>query len=146
MSVFVDTSALLAVLDADDQSHEPARQTWRDLINQETEMVSTNYVLLETFALVQHRLGMNAARALQEDVIPMLRIQWVTEEQHGVGVTALLTASSRELSLVDCISFETMRRLGIRLAFVFDRHFSEQGFVCVPSDDGKSLRAQVPGT
>ena len=32
----------------------------------------------------------------------------------------------------DCVSFETMRRLGIKNAFALDRHFSEQGFECVP--------------
>ena len=63
----------------------------------------------------------------------MLLVEWMTEAQHTTGVTALLTASSRRLSLVDCVSFATMRRLGIKTAFVFDRHFSEQGFVCVPS-------------
>ena len=123
MSVFVDTSALFAVLDADDQSHEPARQTWTDLINQETDLVSTNFVLLEAFALVQHRLGIKAVRTLQEDVLPMLRVEWVAEAQHRIGVTALGTASNRKLSLVDCISFETMRRLGIKIAFTFDRQF-----------------------
>ena len=134
MSVFVDTSALFAVLDADDQSHEPARQTWTDLINQKTDLVSTNYVLLETLALVQHRLGIEAVRTLQKDIVPILRIEWVAEAQHGIGVTALLTASNRKLSLVDCISFEVMRRLDIKIAFAFDRHFSQQGFLSVPSD------------
>ncbi len=134
MSVFVDTSALFAVLDADDQSHEPARQTWTDLINQKTDLVSTNYVLLETLALVQHRLGIEAVRTLQKDIVPILRIEWVAEAQHGIGVTALLTACNRKLSLVDCISFEVMRRLDIKIAFAFDRHFSQQGFLSVPSD------------
>ena len=106
MNVFVDTSALYAVLDADDQNHQPAKQTWVDLITQEADLVSANYVLLETFALVQYRLGMDAVRTLQEDVVPMLRIEWVTEARHGIGVMALLTASSRKLSLVDCIGFD----------------------------------------
>jgi predicted nucleic acid-binding protein len=132
MNVFVDTSALYAVLDADDQNHQPAKQTWMDLITQEADLVSANYVLLETFALVQHRLGMDAARTLQEDVVPMMRIEWVTEAHHGIGVTALLTASIRKLSLVDCIAFEIMRRQGIKTAFAFDRHFLQQGFVTIP--------------
>lgn len=132
MNVFVDTSALYAVLDADDQNHQPAKQTWMDLITQEADLVSANYVLLETFALVQHRLGMDAARTLQEDVVPMMRIEWVTEAHHGIGVAALLTASIRRLSLVDCIAFEIMRRQGIKTAFAFDRHFLQQGFVTIP--------------
>ena len=38
----------------------------------------------------------------------------------------------RQLSLVDCISFDVMHRHGIRWAFAFDSHFKEQGFVCPP--------------
>jgi len=132
MSVFADTSALFAVLDADDQNHGRARQAWADLITQEIELVCTNYVLVEAFALVQHRLGLEAVRVLREDVVPVLRVEWVDESAHHAGVTALLIAARRQLSLVDCVSFDTMRRLGIKTAFTFDRHFSEQGFEHIP--------------
>jgi len=132
MSVFVDTSALFAVLDADDQNHEQANQAWTSLLTQEIELVCTNYVLVEIFALVQHRLGMEAARVLQEDVVPVLRVEWVDESAHYASVAALLIAARRQLSLVDCVSFDAMRRLGIKTAFTFDRHFIEQGFEHVP--------------
>ena len=46
---------------------------------------------------------------------------------------ALLAASRRKVSLVDCMSFEVMRRYGIRSAFAFDPHFSEQDFLLIPS-------------
>ena len=132
MSVFVDTSALFAVLDADDQNHKLAEQAWANLITQETELVCTNYVLVETFAWVRHRLGMGAVRVLQEDVVPVLRVELVDESAHYAGVTALLIAARRQLSLVDCVSFDTMRRLGIKTAFTFDQHFAEQGFEHIP--------------
>ncbi|MDP2857839.1 MAG: VapC toxin family PIN domain ribonuclease, partial [Bacillota bacterium] len=45
---------------------------------------------------------------------------------------ALLTAGRRNLSLVDCVSFDVMRRLGMEKAFAFDAHFAEQGFQCMP--------------
>jgi predicted nucleic acid-binding protein len=132
MSVYVDTSALLAVLDADDQQHARAAAAWRTLIETEEELVVTNYVLVETFALVQGRLGLKAVRTLQQDIVPMLQVAWVTEEGHGAAVTALLTAARRRLSLVDCASFDTMRRSGLTRAFAFDRHFGEQGFEQIP--------------
>ena len=34
MSVFVGTSALFAILDADDQNHEQAKQVWVSLVTQ----------------------------------------------------------------------------------------------------------------
>ena len=132
MSVFVDTSAFFAVLDADDENHDAAKQMWEDLLAQEAVLACSNYVLVETLALVQRRLGIPAVRVFQEDIMPVLNIEWVDESLHQVGIASVLAASRRELSLVDCVSFEIMRRLGIKTAFVFNHHFDEQGFECLP--------------
>jgi predicted nucleic acid-binding protein len=94
--------------------------------------VTTSYVLVETFALVQSRLGMEAVRALADDVVPVLRVQWVGETEHRLGVTALVAAGRRQLSLVDCVSFVTMRDLRLDTAFAFDRDFADQGFRTLP--------------
>lgn len=64
-------------------------------------------------------------------MVPVLHIVWVGEDQHGAAVASLLTANRRLLSLVDCVSFATMRRLSIVRAFACDRRFSEQGFELV---------------
>jgi predicted nucleic acid-binding protein len=128
MSIFVDTSAVLAVLDADDEFHPPARRIWTDLLQRTEDLFCTSYVLVECFALIQNRLGIAAVRALVEDILPVIRVHWVAAEEHRSGVSALLTAGRRELSLVDCVSFESMRRLGVRDAFAFDQDFVEQGF------------------
>jgi uncharacterized protein len=128
MTVFVDTSALLAVLHGSDNNHAPAARTWKALLEDDEELVCTNYVLLETQALLQSRFGLGAVRDLLEDVVPLVRVAWVDDEVHGAGVSALLTANRRLLSLVDCVSFVTMRRLSITRAFAFDKHFAEQGF------------------
>ena len=127
MSVFVDTSAFFAVLDADDENHDAAKQVWEDLLAQEAVLICSNYVLVETLALVQRRLGIPAVRVFQEDIVPVLNVEWVDETIHQVGIASVLAAARKELSLVDCVSFEIMRRLGIKVAFVFDHHFEEQG-------------------
>ena len=132
MRAFIDTSAFLAILDSDDKNHDLARQVWSDLVARDTCLICTNYVLVETFALVQRRLGMAAVRVLQEDVLPVITIEWVDEQCHYASVSALLTTGHRQLSLVDCASFEAMRRLGVDTAFVFDHHFEEQGFRVIP--------------
>jgi len=97
-------------------------------------LVCTNDNLVETFALVQRRLGLDAVRKLEEDVLPMLVIDWMDAESHAVSVAALLIAGRRRLSLVDCARFETLRRHGRDTAFAFDRHFSEQGFHTLPQE------------
>ena len=132
-ALFVDTSALYAMLDANDRYHPAAAETWRALLADEaTLLLTSNYVLVETFALVQHRLGIEAVRAFQQDVVPVLTVLWVDAEVHQAAVAALLAAGRRDLSLVDCTSFELMRRHGLDTAFTFDADFEEQGFRCVP--------------
>jgi predicted nucleic acid-binding protein len=131
MSVFIDTSALFAVLDADDEHHKKAKDTWSRLISEEEHIVCSNYVLVETFALVQNRLGLDAVRTLQEDILPIITVEWVDEATHKAGVTSLLTAIRRSLSLVDCISFNIIRKLGIKKVFTYDPHFKEQGFIYI---------------
>lgn len=128
MTTFVDTSALFALLAADDARHQEASRAWRHLIENGTPLVSTSYVLVETFALVQRRLGMQAVRALDRDIVPVLQIIWIDAERHRQAAAANSTADQRDLSLVDCASFVVMRELGLDKAFAFDRHFVDQGF------------------
>src|SRR5271157_4555452 len=123
MVTFVDTSAFYALLDADDENHSRSAATWRHIMaSDEQHVVSTNYVLVETFALVQSRLGLDAVREFQEDLVPVLSVEFVTPEIHRLGIAALLAASRRGLSLVDCVSLEVMRDLGIKSVFTFDEH------------------------
>ncbi|MEW6751159.1 MAG: PIN domain-containing protein [Candidatus Latescibacterota bacterium] len=130
---FVDTSALYAVLDAADDHHPGAAAEWRRLLTAQVPLVTTNYVLLETTALLQHRLGLEAVRALERDILPVLAVQWVDESAHRAGMSAVLVAARRDVGLVDCVSFSTMRELGLHEVFAFDEHFAQQGFACLPS-------------
>jgi predicted nucleic acid-binding protein len=131
MSVFVDTSALLAVLHGTDAHHARAARVWRALVERDVDLVSSNYVLIETTALLQSRFGLDAVRDLADTIVPLLRVAFVTEDVHASAVAALLAANRRQLSLVDCVSFVTMRRLSVTRAFAFDPHFAEQGFELV---------------
>jgi predicted nucleic acid-binding protein len=126
VSVFVDTSALLALLDADDSEHGAAIAAWRELAEEGAALVSSNYVVVETTAVAQHRLGLDAVRALVRDVLPLIEIAFIDSTIHEAAVAALLAARRRQLSLVDCTSFELMRRREVGRAFAFDRHFREQ--------------------
>ena len=132
MVVYVDTSAMLAILHEMDANHAKAIEMWLDLAQAETELVCNNYVFVEAFSLLQRRYGLEKARILQERIAPLLEMDWLGPEQHEEAVNSVLTANRRNLSLVDCSSFETMRRLRIETVFTFDEHFKEQGFTVLP--------------
>jgi len=132
MSIFIDTAAFLAVLNANDQFHPPAKQTWDEILSSDTPLFCSNYVVLETTALLQHRFGIEAVRLFESDILPVIEIFWIDEAIHKQGMSALLVANRRDLSLVDCTSFEIMRQSGLYTVFTFDPHFREQGFTLVP--------------
>jgi predicted nucleic acid-binding protein len=131
--VLVDTSGLLAYLDRDAPEHPAAVAALDRLLTASASLVTHSYVLIETSALVQRRLGLSASRDLHDEIEPVLDQRWVDRELHRAGVSALLAAARREVSLVDWVSFELMRREGIDDAFTFDRHFAERGFRLVTS-------------
>jgi uncharacterized protein len=132
MTCFVDTSAFLAVLARDDDNHNRAKLTWITLLEQRIPLLTSSFVLLETTAILQHRIGMDAVRIFHHDIYPILAIEWVNSTLHEKGLGGILIAGRRNLSLVDCISFEVIRQHGIRRVFAFDKHFKEQGYDVIP--------------
>ncbi len=132
MTVFVDTSALYALMDSDDLNHASARRFWSELGSTEA-LITHNYVLVETSALVQRRLGVEALRALVDELMLPISPVFVDRAVHDAAVSGVLGAQLRELSLVDMVSFEIMRRAGIRAAFAFDDHFARFGFELLPN-------------
>lgn len=131
MSVFVDTSALYAFLDGDEANNAGAVATLRELVRSD-RLVTHNYVVVETTALVHRRLGQAASRGLLEDLLPLVHVSWIDGDVHDAAMSAFLGNLARRVSLVDWVSFEVMRRLGIRTAFCFDGDFARQGFDSVP--------------
>lgn len=131
MTVFVDTSALYAQLDPTDANHERAVRAFAELVRND-QLLTHNYALVESCALIQARLGIDAVRALLRDVMPLIEVRWVERTVHEAAETALLAAGRRQLSLVDWTSFEVMRRSGIERALAFDSDFARQGFDVVP--------------
>jgi len=133
MRIFVDTSALLAVIDADDRFHPAAFRFWEQQLSGPAVFLTSNYVVLEATALIQNRLGIDAVSLLYGEILPVIRQEWIDPGLHQRAVAALLAARRRDVSLVDYTSFELMRQLSIRTAFTFDRHFAEQGFEVLPA-------------
>ena len=133
MTVFADTSALFLVVDRGNADHQRASRVWSELLADSTLVLTSNYVLVELSALLQRRLGMEAWRDFETNVVPLLRVVWIDEAGHRAGAQAALAAGRRKLSLVDCVSFHLMREAGVRTAFCFDEHFREQGFDVLPA-------------
>ena len=131
MTLFVDTSALYALMDRDDLNHERARRFWIELSPDEP-LLTHDYVLVETSALVQRRLGIEALQTLLDELTLPISTVFVDRVIHDAAVSGVLNALVRHVSLVDVVSFEVMRRAGARAAFTFDDYFAQFGFEVRP--------------
>lgn len=131
--IFVDTSALFALLDEDDSNHRSAAEWFSGPGRAaRSPLVTHNYVLVETSALVQRRLGSEALKTFFDAFVPAMTVRFVDESLHRIAVAAHLAAGGKRPSLVDWVSFELMRDRGIHSAFAFDRDFSVEGFETLP--------------
>jgi predicted nucleic acid-binding protein len=119
-------------LDAGDANHTAARDAFRSLLDAGERLVTHNYVVVESCALVQRRLGALGVRSLLDDVLPVIEIRFVDEPIHRMAAAAMLGSVSRAVSLVDWTSFVLMREQGIEQAFAFDADFGQQGFTTAP--------------
>jgi predicted nucleic acid-binding protein len=132
-NVFIDTSAFYALMDRSDGYHEKAKTLWISLLDNNATLKTTNYILIEALALLQHRLGFEAARLFSNDILGLVDILWVDESRHNLAYELWLGLGRKRLSLVDCVSFITMRHDRLENVFGFDRHFEDQGFKILDS-------------
>lgn len=141
--VFVDTSALYAMLSADDLHHDAAVRCFETLHDEQTTLVSTNYVVVECASLIQRRRGFEHASTFLVKAGSILEIVWIDAEEHRQTVALWRAAQSRALSLVDCSSIAVMRAHGLHRIVAFDRQFAQAGFELLPHADRVAERRGV---
>ncbi|HYW26679.1 MAG TPA: hypothetical protein VE953_21075 [Terriglobales bacterium] len=90
-------------------------------------------MVVEASALVQRRLGIEALQDLVDELLLPITTLFVERTITTRPVSAVLTARLPQLSVVDAVSFEVMRRAGVRAAFAFDDHFARFGFELLPN-------------
>lgn len=90
MTTFIDTSGLLALGNPDDANHGNAARAWVGLMRRSDTLVTSNYVVLETVALLQRRYGVGAVRRLRDDILPVLEVEWIDREAHATAMSAVI--------------------------------------------------------
>ncbi|PIP38311.1 MAG: VapC toxin family PIN domain ribonuclease [Desulfobacterales bacterium CG23_combo_of_CG06-09_8_20_14_all_51_8] len=128
MNIFADTSGFFALLVKNDDMHVRARKNFSYFAENNVQLVTSSFVLVETTALLQHRIGLSPVNDFNSKILPLLEIVWVDEKWYAKAVQRLVARSNRDVSLVDALSFEIMEDFQIETAFAFDKHFEENGF------------------
>jgi len=121
---FVDTSAIYALADLAEVHHSRAQRLFAELLQNREALLTHNYVLLESFALLQAQSGLRPPNCLPYRARILRSGGWDSE----LHETAVAELTRNRVSLVDQVSFILMRALGVRRAFAFDDDFRRAGF------------------
>ena len=132
MKLLADTSALLALVLADDSHHQAATRFARK--SPRVRYVLTDLILNEIVTRVRARADAARAVAFADDVLRSLRydLVFVDSELLRGALAQMSRFADKRLSLTDCASFEILERLGLDGAFTFDRDFRDCGYRMLP--------------
>ena len=135
MNVFADTAGLFALLVRNDYMHIRAKENFAYFAENRVQLLTSSFVLVETNALLQRRIGLPPVHDLHSRILPLMEVIWVDNQWYGRAMQRFQAQGQRDLSLVDCLSFEIMETRNITVAFTFDRHFEENGFTIAAYHD-----------
>ena len=128
---FADTSAFLAIEDRRDAHHREALVLRDRIHGMGGTLITSDYVLDESYTIIRHRAGHRIAVGFGEDVrvSPFVRIEYLNLEVLGHAWALFKRYADKDLSFTDCTSFALMRKLHLREALAFDGHFTQAGFL-----------------
>ena len=127
--VLWDSSAILALLDADDADHTRAAAIARQIASEARPSFITNYIEVEAHALLVRKLGRIIARQwLLTGGLPVVRAL-PADEQRAKEILA--RHADTDWTLCDAISFAVLDARRVARAFTFDHHFRQYGRIHV---------------
>ncbi len=129
-TVFVDTAALVALLNRDDSLHDRAVGVRDALASNRSRLVISHWIFTELLGLAAGKAWRAAAlNALERFAESRLTtVVAVSEASWREGLALYQGRSDKAWSLVDCISMTICRREGITSVFTHDHHFAQGGF------------------
>ena len=133
LPIFIDTSFFKALVDQKDEFYDQALKINTALIKDNTMLVTTNYILDETFTLIRKRCGLAKALKLRENIanhsmtIHVVRVTTI----HDAEAWTWFQNDWSGLSFTDCVSFVVMQQRNITSVATFDKHFTRAGFTIV---------------
>jgi len=119
---FVDSSAIVALVDQDDSAHSAATDAYHELSSSNYRLFTTDHVVVEAYDLLLNGVGpVVAATWLRNHRLPV----YCTDETDLAAAQAILTGRPADspVSFTDALSLAVMERLGVADAFAVDPAF-----------------------
>ena len=134
---FVDTWGWCTLADEDEPQHEITAIIVEELADTKRRLITTNFILDETYTLIRMRIHHHAAvefhylfNAMVDDQVVTLIHGTPEIEQSAWEIFERY--DDKDFSFTDCASFVVMQQLHIILALTDDHHYEQMGFNILP--------------
>ena len=136
-SLFVDTSGWVYLIDRHEPFHKQVQAVYQYAVRQGRHLVTTNYIITELVALLTNRTQIPRQQIFtfvdMLKITPYVEIIYIDIEFDKQAWSLLKARDDKEWSLVDASSFVIMTRYGMREALTTDHHFTQAGFIRLPT-------------
>ena len=133
-AVFVDTSAWYPAVVATHPDHNAVAAALQATVRDGHRIVTTNLVIMETHALLLHRVGrmvaLTFARTIYEP--PTVVVSSTTDLEQQAITDWIEPYADQQFSLADGVSFASMKARRISRVIALDSHFATAGFQLLP--------------
>lgn len=131
-TVFIDSSAFIALYNKKDISHEEAQLKASEALKRRARIFTSNFIIDETLTYLLTRAKLKDAVHFGEQIfeenheIEIIRIDEETEK--GAWQVFKKFNRDKRWSFTDCTSYVFMKNTGIDTVFTFDDDLRQMGF------------------
>ena len=137
--VFIDTSAWIAILDDKKSNHSEARIYFDRLLAQSSRIVTNNFIVDETIALLKGKFSSDFAKQflaiINESVLSVtLRVDWISRRNRRIALDNFFKTSNVNLSLKHFYIYESLKRKKVDFVFSYDEHLKHFDIPVMPQN------------
>lgn len=130
--IFLDTGFLFALVSRRDAHHKRVVEVFREFQNVRLQdhLLTTNHVIAEAITLTL-KIGHDKAVKLGDQLYgeKLARIHWAAPDEERAAFEYFKRHQDQTYSVVDCLSFVIMEKLGIHEALAVDSDFTHRFIV-----------------
>ena len=107
--IFADTSGLFALLVKNDFMHVRAKLNFAYFAQNRVQLMTSSFVLFETAALLQRRVGLEAVHDFHSKIMPLIEMVWVDGDWYTRAIQRLFALNKRGFAPTESTGVLTAR-------------------------------------
>jgi len=139
MTCYIDASAWQAILNKNDVHHEAAAEYFRELLENNSKLVTNNRAVDEALVAIKQEVGADFAQKflniIDESVLTVnLRTDWISRRLRRNALHQFVKNTDPAVTLEHLYIFETVKRKKVDILFSFDKNLQFLGLPLMPKE------------